>query len=348
MNWKMILKWTGFCCAALLLAACQSAPKNSDTVKNLYVGPAMADGTGVGPMTCLMVKDSPDGKYGLFYSPIAGFDYVPGFEYYLQVNVTERDPVPADASKKVYTLMNVVFKAPAGPAIDSTAWELTSYESVSGTMEPSVQNSMVNLRISAKGVSGNAGANRFFGDCTLDGTKLSIKTVGSSMMIGTPELMAQEDQFLKLLGESVDYQIVGKELRLRNADGKVVLTFKPLAEPTLTSNVWKATGINNGKGGVTSLVQGSEITIHFEDQGIVAGSAGCNAYSGGYESEGNEISLSPMSSTRKICSEPEGIMEQEAQFFQALEEVCTYSINEGRLELRDANGSLQAGFVKKD
>jgi heat shock protein HslJ len=213
MNRKTLLSWAGFSCAAFLLSACQSTSNNQGSVKNLYVGPAMADGTGVGPMTCLMVKDTPDGKYGLFYSPIAGFDYVPGFEYVLEVKVTELDPVPADASKYEYTLMNMVFKAPAGLAIDSTAWKLSGYESVSGTMEPPVHNSTVNLRIGEGRVSGNAGANRFFGDCSLNGSRLTIKTVGSSMMMGTPELMAQENQFLKLLGESVDYQIVGKDLR---------------------------------------------------------------------------------------------------------------------------------------
>ncbi|MDF7808086.1 META domain-containing protein [Pontiellaceae bacterium B12219] len=345
---KMFFRLVGMGFAALFLAGCQSNSFVSGTVKNVYVGPAMVDGTGAGPMTCLMVKDTPEGKYTPFYSPIAGFDYVPGFDYFLEVKVTERDPVPADASKFEYTLMNVVFKAPAGLAIDSTAWKLAGYESVSGTMEPPVHNSIVNLRIAEGHVSGNAGANRFFGDCSLNGSKLKIKTIGSSMMMGTPELMAQEKQFLKLLGESVDYQIVGTELRLRNADGRVVLKFNPLVEPTLTSNGWKAILINNGKGGVSSVLQESEITIEFKDQGRVSGSSGCNSFSGGYESEGNAISFSPLAGTRRMCSEPEGVMEQESLFLQALEVACTYSIYENKLELRDAQGALQVSLIKQD
>ena len=153
----------------------------------------------------------------MFYSPIKGFDYVPGFEYELNVAVTERENVPADASKYVYELVEVVSKKAAGVAIDSTVWELSSYLSVSGTMDPRVEKSIVNMKIADGKVTGNAGANRFFGDCEVDGSSIRISATGSTMMMGTPEVMAQENQFLKLLQDSVDYLIVGEELRLRNA-----------------------------------------------------------------------------------------------------------------------------------
>ena len=69
----------------LLGASCQTADSGGGEVKTLYVGPAMRDGMGVGPMTCLQVKESADAAYTMFYSPIRGFDYVPGFEYTLLV-----------------------------------------------------------------------------------------------------------------------------------------------------------------------------------------------------------------------------------------------------------------------
>jgi len=89
-------------CAVLLFSGCKNAgtvDSGDDSVKIFQIGPAMEDGVGVGPMTCLLVKQPPDSNYQMFYSVIKGFDYVPGYEYELKVRVTERENVPADASK---------------------------------------------------------------------------------------------------------------------------------------------------------------------------------------------------------------------------------------------------------
>lgn len=235
-------------------------------------------------------------------------------------------------------------ESPGEALIEGTVWEMSSYHSVSGTMDPRVENSMVNMKIDAGKISGNAGANRFFGSAAVEGSSIQISPVGSSMMMGTPELMAQESQFLKLLQGTARYEIVGDELRLQDDDGHVVLVFVPRVEPSLTSTLWKATGVNNGKGGVTTLLQGSELTAEFTAEGRVSGTSGCNAYSGGYDLDGGSIVFGPMAGTRKMCAEPEGIMEQEMQFLQALEKSATYSIREGRLELRDTSGALQVSF----
>lgn len=240
--------------------------------------------------------------------------------------------------------LNADSESSSGLMIDGPVWEMVSYLSVSGSMEPRVDKSMVNLKITDGKISGHAGANTFFGGVELDDTSIKLSPIGSSMMMGTPELMAQEGQFLKLLQLSTRYKIEGDELCLKNEAGRVVLIFVPRVEPSLTSNVWKATGVNNGKGGVTSLLPGSNITAEFTAEGRVSGSAGCNSYSGGYELEGTSIVFSPISSTRKMCAEPAGIMEQEILFLQALEKSDTYSITEGCLELRDASGALHVSF----
>lgn len=119
----------------------------------------------------------------------------------------------------------------ASMTIEDAVWEMTTYLSVSGTMDPKVHNSRVYMEINDGTLSGNAGANGFFGKAELEGTSIKISPAGSTMMMGTPELMAQEGQFLKLLGLSVDYCMVGDELHLRDAEGETVLTFIPRLEP---------------------------------------------------------------------------------------------------------------------
>ena len=49
------------------------------------------------------------------------------------------------------------------------------------------------------GIAGSTGCNRFFGQYTLTGETLSFKDVGSTRKACSPELMAQENVFLKML-----------------------------------------------------------------------------------------------------------------------------------------------------
>ncbi|MFC1702394.1 META domain-containing protein [Pseudomonadota bacterium] len=335
-------------CAVLLFSGCENAvtaDSGGESVKIFQVGPAMEDCVGVGPMTCLLVKQPPDLNYQMFYSAIKGFDYVPGYEYELKVKVNERENVPADASKYEYQLVEVVAKNPAGPSIDNTAWVLENYISVSGTMDPVVEKSEPYLKIADGKATGNTGANNFFGGVKVEGTTLEFSTTGSTMMMGTPELMAQENQFLKLLGETADFLIVGEELRLRNAEQKVLLVFVPRMEVALISPQWKATGINNGKGGVQSLLAGTTVTAIFGEDRKVSGSSGCNKFSGTYERDGNSIKIGPLAGTRMMCAEPGGIMQQETQFLKALENASTFVVEGKTLELRDAKGALQVKFA---
>jgi heat shock protein HslJ len=45
-----------------------------------------------------------------------------------------------------------------------------------------------------------------------------------------------------------------------------------------------------------------------------------------------------------LCTEPEGIMDQEAEFLRALESAATYKIDRQQLWLRDKNDSIAAIF----
>jgi heat shock protein HslJ len=47
------------------------------------------------------------------------------------------------------------------------------------------------------------------------------------------------------------------------------------------------------------------------------------------------------------CDQPEGVMDQEAQYLAALQSAATYSIEGNRLELRTADDAMAADFSKK-
>lgn len=71
----------------------------------LTVGPKKVDCVGVVPMKCLVV----DGNN--FYDNIVGFDFEEGNTYEIKVNkITKDEPIPADASKFKYELVEIISK----------------------------------------------------------------------------------------------------------------------------------------------------------------------------------------------------------------------------------------------
>ena len=133
-------------------------------------------------------------------------------------------------------------------------------------------------------------------------------------------------------------------LELRTADGKVGMTFAATEAAGLTKTRWVATGVNNGKGAVSSVVAGTTLTAIFAEAGTVAGSGGCNDYNGPYTSDASTIKIGPLAATRMACTSPAGVDEQETQFFAAMERATRYTIAGSKLELRDDGGALQVSF----
>lgn len=108
---------------------------------------------------------------------------------------------------------------------------------------------------------------------------------------------------------------------------------------------WRVTAINNGKQAVQSLIAYTEITADFKTDGTIAGSAGCNRYTAAYAVSGKEIKIERAASTRMICMEPPGIMEQEKLYLDMLESVRSYHMSAGQLRLLKADGSAAVIMV---
>ena len=102
-------------------------------------------------------------------------------------------------------------------------------------------------------------------------------------------------------------------LRFEIAKSLLQVGFVALTPTNLTGTTWRANGINNGRGGVESLVSGTTVTAIFGTDGTVRGSAGCNTFNGGYQVSGASIRIGPLASTRMACS-PEAIMTQEQAY----------------------------------
>ena len=237
----------------------------------------------------------------------------------------------------------------SGVALEGVEWELE--ESIGPDSElvqvpPAV---LATANFADARVSGSTGCNRYSGSYTItaDGA-LSISEVVSTMMACLPEADAVERAVLNGLDRTVRAQLGVDRLSLIDADGRELLRFRPAIAPPLVGTEWVAIGINNGRGGVVSAMEGARVTAIFDDEGRVAGSGGCNRFMATFEVDADAIRIGPVAGTRMMCAEPEGVSEQEGSYFAALERASTWMIREGRLQLRDADSALQVDFLGAD
>lgn len=196
-------------------------------------------------------------------------------------------------------------------------------------------------------VSGSAGCNQYSGTYTVSGDSIQISSpLAATMMICPPDIMVQETAYLKALGESKTYAVSKDQLTLTGAGGNALLTYQSQSQDLAGTN-WDVIGYNNGKQAVTSVMAGTTLTASFGKDGTLSGSGGCNDYNASYTVTGDQITIGPVAATMKACSDPTGVMDQEAQYLGALESAATYQIEGTVLELRTKDGALAADFSKK-
>ena len=67
--------------------------------------------------------------------------------------------------------------------------------------------------------------------------------------------------------------------------------------------------------------------------------SGCNTFSGGYSIDGSTIAITtPLATTRMLCTDPPGIMEQETTYLDTLQAVTTWQIGMNGLTLTTDDG----------
>jgi heat shock protein HslJ len=108
----------------------------------------------------------------------------------------------------------------------------------------------------------------------------------------------------------------------------------------LAGTSWQVAAIyDTAVGGVGVVLPDTSLTADFGDGGRMNGSAGCNTYSARYLVEGDQLAITPPTSSSRLCSEPEGIMEQEAAFLSALMAAESYVLADEELQILDAAGN---------
>lgn len=222
-------------------------------------------------------------------------------------------------------------------------YRLSEYRSGEG-MRPVPSGIPVTIRFDGDRVGGSAGCNRYSGTVERSGDEVEFGPLAVTMRLCPPDVMAVESAFLTLLGDVDRIAPDGDVLYLCRRDD-VLLRFE-VATNTL-AGPWQLVSYDNGHGGLVSVIIGSTITAIFASDGGVVGSAGCNRYRTSYRSGDAGVTIDPPVSTRMVCREPDGIMDQEQRFLGLLARGAAYRFDDdGRLELLDDTGSTVLVFTR--
>jgi heat shock protein HslJ len=230
--------------------------------------------------------------------------------------------------------------AAAVPQLDGTAWVL---ERLGNATVPEVP--AITLGFAGGRVSGSDGCNRYTGTYRITADALVLgPELASTKMACAPDVMATAAAWTDALAAARSWRIVDGRLELLGPGGTRLATLAAQSVE-LAGTHWKATGINNGREAVVSIVQDTAVTLSFDANGSAAGSSGCNRYTAQYRTEGASIEFGKAAATMMACAQAD-VMQQEQNFFRALETAQVVRVEGDRLELRTATGALAASFVR--
>ena len=168
----------------------------------------------------------------------------------------------------------------------------------------------------------------------------------SQSMLRSPQSCPEQSRRLEgdygdFLTWAREYAVNGEggssHLRIRSARGRT-LTFEPL-RPTvedIADSEWPLVAfielrqleIGMWHPRATSVIQGTEVTISFDKDGI-SGESGCNSYEGlaMVKDDGSITNdIQSFSHTEKACDGPDGLMEQEERYLNLLPRLTRYGM----------------------
>jgi heat shock protein HslJ len=214
--------------------------------------------------------------------------------------------------------------------------------SVAGLVDEVPPGAHVTVTFEEGQAHGTAACNGYGGayEASDDGS-LSFAGFAVTEMGCDPPLMTLESAYLEVLGGVTSFE-VGDTLRLSN--GETTLSFSRDVPPEplpLVGTTWTLTSIFSGDA-VSSVVSGTEVTAVFATDETVSGSAGCNRFSGTYTMSGNQLSFSPLATTKMACAGY--VMAQERVFLDAMSDVSSFVIDGEQLTLSDRFGAALLGF----
>lgn len=251
-------------------------------------------------------------------------------------------------------------------ALDHTEWWLQEVEgesAVEENVEPPIY-----LRFFAAGPERQENEFSAFAGCNYLGGLFSLEEGGPLF----PQLdrtdfpcddapatvLGQEDTILAALDDAAGLRLAADD-RLQVVDGegnvRLVYVARPLTEvdPGLAGGEWVLVSLHG-----EAPISGVRTTLHFETSedaqpgtildATIGGNTGCNNYGGEIRAAaGGVFSVPEIASNAEGCNEPEGVMEHERGFLEALRNAAGYRLEGDRLQLLNGDGETTLTFERE-
>jgi heat shock protein HslJ len=248
---------------------------------------------------------------------------------------------PAATQAIAKPLPELLTPTPAESSLAGTSWIMSS---LNGALP--VDDTTITLQLGVDGsASGSDGCNRYWTTYEQDGQDLTFRQpMAATMMACAKPVMSQASEYQAALAKVTSFAMSPRQLVLF-AGNDIVLTY--IAEvQTLEGTAWSVVNYNNGREAVVGLLEGTEITLNFDEIDL-NGNAGCNNYFAGYEVQNDNIVIAPPGSTMLFCEAPRGVMTQEAAYLAALETAATWKVEGDQLWLRTPEDAIAVIAVKE-
>ncbi len=227
-------------------------------------------------------------------------------------------------------------KGGGGGNLGANDWKVTTMN-----FSPYNGTATITSKFSNGTITGSTGINMYRGTYkTGSGNSITIKIGPTSKMTGTPQQMQAEGEFLQALASVANYAADENSLTLFGADGMTVLTYKPNVAAKMTGTTWTMTQYSDGKGGLLSTGSDSAVTLTFNPNGTLSGSAALAGFEGKYTLSGSNITITSLMLTKQTGAP--NLLMQSGQFLNALKGASSYTIQGTELTLRNAQGTTVA------
>ncbi len=153
--------------------------------------------------------------------------------------------------------------------------------------------------------------------------------------------MQAEDDYLDALEavDTADTSDVDDGRLVLSGSNDVRLTYNAFDADERIEARWKITNVSS-RGALESVLTGTEPTITFTSSGSVVLETGCNRASSDYTLENTQLEVESLQQTEMACTEPVGVMEQEAFLTQALLSADRVEVTPNKITLLNGQGDI--------
>jgi heat shock protein HslJ len=192
-------------------------------------------------------------------------------------------------------------------------------------------------------LSGSSGCNRYNTTYTTSGSRLRVSpNIASTLIACNQDANNVESSYIARLPTARSFSISGQRLTVRTSTRGADLIYRALSARALRGD-WIVTSYFR-PGAVVSVISGTTITSNF-GRSKVSGNAGCNNYSGPYETDDTKVRIGPVAATQRACAEV-ALTQQESEYLAALDTVRTFGIDATGVTFFRADGGIAVTMAR--